>query len=122
MNERTVLDQRVTTLDGLIDAGGLLGPAGANLGAQLRSSWEAERRLLRRILAETAGNDVRATLELWQARTTAFLARAEEPNPGWLDRDGNRWDAEQVLGLLADTLERLDAWLAADEPLDDDED
>ena len=33
-------------LDGIaawLDAGGLLGPAGATLGQQLRSSWEEER-------------------------------------------------------------------------------
>lgn len=121
MNERTVLEQRVTTLDGLIDAGGLLGPAGAALGQQLRSSWEEERRLLRRILAETGGDDVRATLALWTARTEAFVAQSGDPNPGWQDRDGHRWDAQQVLSLLADTVERLDAWLAADEPYDDEE-
>lgn len=120
MDERKVLEQRVTTLDGLIDAGGLLGPAGTNLGAQLQASWEAERRLLRRILAETVGDDVRATLTLWEARTSAFAAQSDDPNPSWQDRDGNRWEASQVLLLLADTEERLDAWLAADEPLVDD--
>jgi hypothetical protein len=124
MNERTVLEQRITTLDDLVAAGGVLGPAGASLGQRLRSGWEVERRLLGRIVAETPGDDVRATLALWQARTEAFVAKSDAEAPGWTDKEGNHWDAREVLALLDDTVERLDAWLAADEPFTagDDED
>ncbi len=110
------------TLTSLLDASdNVLGPAGTSLSERLRGSWSAERRLLQRLLDETVGDDVRPTIALWQERTSAFLERSDEPQPGWTDRrSGDRWDAAEVLDLLADTLERLDSWLLADEPLSDD--
>jgi hypothetical protein len=122
MDERTVLEQRVTTLTSLLDGtGNFLGPAGTTLGARLRDTWTTERRLLQRILVESTGRDVRTTLALWRDRTTAFIDRSTDTRPAWTDRDGTRWDAVEVVELLDQTVERLDSWLNADDPLEDDE-
>lgn len=120
MNERRVLQQRADTLRSLLEASdNVLGPAGASLSARLRENWVAELRLVRRLLEETLDDNVRSTIALWQERTAAFLDRAADPSPGWTDRSGAHWDAVQVLSLLEDTVERLDSWLLADEPLGD---
>ena len=117
--ERAVLVQRVSTLKSLLEGDVIIGAAGAALGQRLRGSWVAEQRLLQRILAETLGDDVRATLGLWQARTEAFVARSGVEAPGWTDGEGVRWEAVTVLAILADTVERLDTWLLADTQPDD---
>jgi hypothetical protein len=122
MNERHVLEQRLITLNSLLDGSGhLLGPSGAAMGERLRSAWQAERQLLQRLLAETAGDNVRATIGLWRDRTAAFVQRSAAADAAWTDRSGQRWEATQVLALLDDTSERLDSWAAAAEPLADEE-
>jgi hypothetical protein len=122
MNDRMILEQRLATLDSLLDSTGhLLGPAGAALGERLRTSWEAERLLLRRLLVETPADDVRATIAVWRARTAAYLERAQDENAAWTDHSGQRWQAAGVLAVLDETTERLDTWMTAAEPLTDDE-
>ena len=121
MDERQILGQRLATLDALLEgSGGLSGSGASALGERLRSGWAAERRLIQRLLDESAGGDLRATMALWQERTAGFLARASDPEPAWTDGAGQRWEARAVLGLLADIAERLDSWQLADEPLEDD--
>lgn len=112
MDEKTVLDHRLATLNGLLDApGGPLGSNAGELGARLRADWLAEQRLLSRLLAETSGDDVRATIESWRRRTEAFVARSNDPSPHWTDKEGITWDAHQVLALLEGAQERIDRWL-----------
>jgi hypothetical protein len=112
LNERTVLEHRVATLDGLLDApGGPLGPNAGDLGEQLRSDWETERQLLRRLLSDTPGDDVGETIATWRSRTVSFVARSKEDSPAWTDRSGITWDARHVLSLLDETQGRLDRWL-----------
>lgn len=117
MNERTVLEHRVATLDGLLEApGGPLGPNAGDLGEQLRADWETERQLLRRLLTDTPGDDVAETIATWRSRTVSFLARAEDDSPSWTDRAGITWDARHVLSLLDETQGRLDRWLGEGNP------
>lgn len=117
MNEREIVEQRIVTLSGLLETpGGPLGPAAGSLGRDLAASWDAERRLLERILRETKGGDVMATIAQWQERTAAFVERATDPTPSWSDRDGNTWDAREVVRILSDIQQRIDIWLAAEPP------
>jgi hypothetical protein len=112
LDEKTVLDHRLTTLNGLLDApGGPLGSNAGDLGARLRADWLAEQRLLSRLLAETSGDDVRATIQSWRRRTEAFVARSSDPSPHWTDKEGITWNARQVLTLLDDAQERIDRWM-----------
>lgn len=121
MDERKILEQRVATLNGLLETtGGSLGPAGGALGTTLRGKWEAERRLLRRVLAETPGQDVRATLDLWGERTAAFMEKSGD-SASWHDREGIEWHAAAVLDILVDIEERLNSWREAEQPLPVDE-
>ncbi len=115
MNAREVVEQRIVTLKGLLDTpGGPLGPAAGSLGRDLAASWEAERRLLQRILHESRAGDVHATIAQWRERTAGFLERASEPAPSWSDRDGNTWDAREVIRILDDVRQRIDIWLAGE--------
>jgi hypothetical protein len=114
LNERTVLEHRIATLDGLLDApGGPLGPNAGDLGEQLRSDWETERMLLRRLLEETPGGDVGKTIATWRSRTVSFVARSSDDShsPAWTDRSGVTWDARHVLSLLDETQGRIDRWM-----------
>jgi hypothetical protein len=122
MDEKRILEQRIVTLTGLLDTpGGPLGPTAGALGQRLRQSWDAERRLLCRLLSDTRDGDLRATMGLWFERTSAFLRQSADDPATWTDRDGHQWDAAQVLELLADVQERLDSWQQADEAFPDDE-
>jgi hypothetical protein len=121
MDERQILSQRLATLDALLDgSGGLSGAGGAQIAERLSAGWAAERRLIQRLLAEAGTGDVRATIQLWRERTQGFLAKSQDPDPGWTDASGQRWDARGVLMLLDDVEERLDSWQLADLPLEDD--
>lgn len=117
MNERAILEQRVITLNGLLDTpGGPLGNKAGILGRQFGQRWTAERQLLRRILDETPADatdaDTRATLTLWRDRTAAFVRSSDSDQPTWTDRNGLVWDAHVVLSLLDDIQERIEAWKA----------
>lgn len=115
MDARDVVAQRVTTLDGLLaDPSGPFAGGGGPLAERLAEGWRAERRLLRRILDESRGADVRATIGLWTERTGAFLERSAEGDASWQDRDGHVWDAADVLRILEDLTRRIDTWLAED--------
>ena len=112
MDARDVVAQRITTLDGLLAApGGPFGGRGGAVAEQLTAAWRAERRLLARILDESRGGDVRATIDLWNERTRAFLERSAADDAHWRDREGHEWHAEDVLRLLGDLERRIDAWL-----------
>ncbi len=112
MDQREVVRQRILTLDGLLaDPNGPFGTSGGALAKRLADGWNTERRLLGRILAETKGDDVRATLGRWQERTAAFAEKSEADEPSWNDKEGTVWRAEEVLRLLDDFARRLDAWI-----------
>lgn len=117
MNQKDIVQQRIRTLSGLIDApNGPFGASGGEVAARLVDSWAAERRLLQRLSDETKGDDVLATIQLWQDRTTAFLAKAGPDEGAWRDRDGNRWVATDVLRILGDLRARIETWRAEAAP------
>ena len=116
----------MTTLTSLLDAPGApLGASSSPLGAQFNARWGQERRLIERILDETAqGVAVNHTLRLWHRRTEAFLQSSTAEQPVWKDRHGQVWPADVVLELLADLEDRLSSWgpdgpIKASEPLED---
>lgn len=111
MNERSILEQRVVTLSGLLETpGGPLGGSGGDIAAELTNRWSTEKRLLERVLSEATGNQIRPTVDAWRKRTEDFVARSGDDWPSWSDREGNTWEARLVLELLCDAQERLDAW------------
>jgi len=119
VNQRTVLEHRIGTLEGLLAApGGPLGPNAGPLGDRLRGDWLAELRLLQRLLAETPGDDVRPTIGQWRDRTRAFAARGATAGASWSDKQGNEWSADTVLRLLDETEDRVDRWLRTTSPAD----
>ena len=86
MEQREVVRQRILTLDGLLaDPNGPFGQAAGPLADKLAGGWRSERRLLRRIIDETKGDDVHGTLERWYERTAAFADGSEDEEPSWRD-------------------------------------
>ncbi len=113
-NARQALEQRVAVLASL-GAGALKGSS--PLGSSLQAGWERERTLIQRLLDDTAEQArVLATLDRWEERTTAFQARQGRPDARWTDRQGQDWQADQVLALLADLRDRLSSWREKDGP------
>lgn len=112
MTERDVLQQRVSTLQSLLESpGGPFGSKAAPLASKLAGRWRAELMLIARILEDCPeGQDLQRTLDLWQARTSAFMSTSDADRPGWSDRQGRAWDAIEVLEILADIHDRLRAW------------
>jgi hypothetical protein len=112
MHARQVLDQRRSTLAGLLATPhGPLGPNAGQLGERLRGTWELELRLVERLLAETPGDDVLATIAAWRSRTEAFVARSAPSRTAWTDRSGVVWNGPDVLAVLADLDDRVRRWL-----------
>jgi len=107
MTDREFLQTRLKTLQSLTGAAAVLKGGGTSgLQSKLHAAWETEQRLLTRILAEPG--DLVHTIGAWQTRTEAFLAK----NPGrdgWSDAQGHAWNAAQVLALLGDLQQRLEA-------------
>ena len=107
MTDREFLQARLKTLHSLTETAAVLKGGGASgLQSKLHAAWEAEQRLLTRILAEPG--DLVQTISAWQTRTQAFMAK----NPGregWTDAQGHAWNASQVLALLGDFQQRLEA-------------
>lgn len=121
MNERAILEQRIVTLRGLLDTpGGPLGGSGGRIAVRLHHQWSTEQHLLERILAEAPGDEVSPTLDVWARRTAEFINRAPDERPAWTDRQGQEWDAEQVLELVLDIQERLSSWSLPDDFTDGD--
>lgn len=116
MQQRDVVAQRILTLSGLL-AGpdGPFGASGGAIGRRLVEGWAAERRLLQRLLDETKGDDVLATVAIWHDRTAAFLAKAGAEEGAWRDRDGHVWVAADVLRMLDDLVNRIGAWRSVSE-------
>jgi hypothetical protein len=111
VNEKEILGHRITTLDSLLGAPALLsGATGGTLNAQLTERWQAERRLLERLMADTASGSVRDTVALWRSRTHRFLESSKDQIPGWTDHHGTTWNARLVWELLDEISERLDRW------------
>jgi len=117
VRQKNILSQRIMTLTGLTAGpNGPFGAAGGEVAQRLVDGWAAERRLLQRLLDETKGDDVLATVAMWHDRTTAFLAKAGEGEGSWRDRDGHLWVGSDVLRVLEDVRQRIDAWQAEAEP------
>jgi len=119
MNERAILEQRVVTLSGLLGTpDGPLGLKAGALGTQFTARWDAERRLIQRILEESppgaSDGDLETTLNLWRERTGAFIRGASAERPAWTDKQGKLWDAHEVMAILDDIRERIEAWQGAD--------
>lgn len=111
MRQKNILSQRIMTLTGLTAGpNGPFGAAGGDVAQRLVNGWAAERRLLQRLLDETKGDDVLATVAMWHDRTTAFLAKAGEGEGSWRDRDGHVWVGSDVLRVLEDVRQRIDTW------------
>ncbi len=111
MRQKNILSQRIMTLTGLTAGpNGPFGAAGGDVAQRLVDGWAAERRLLQRLLDETKGDDVLATVAMWHDRTTAFLAKAGEGEGSWRDRDGHVWVGSDVLRVLEDVRQRIDTW------------
>lgn len=111
-NARQVLEQRAAVLASL---GSNAFQGSAPLTHNLQQAWHRERHLIERVLDETGEQDpVLATLDRWEARTTAFQAKAGRTDAGWTDRQGMAWQADQVLALIADLRDRLSSWREKD--------
>lgn len=109
-NAREALASRAQTLGTLTAAGAIRG-GGPELTGSLHAGWLAERRLIERILAETASEQsVFATLDRWEERTRVFQQKSGTDDAAWSDKQGERWRADQVLGLILDLRDRLSAW------------
>lgn len=123
MDSRKILEQRVQTLNALKRGGisrGLGKTQGPDaLGSTLRSQWETEHNLLRRVLGE-AGDPSDRLLE-WRERTQGFLDKYPE-RTGWTDREGLDWDAQSVLDAIDKLLEEIENWEMEEEEFDDYED
>ena len=113
MTDREFLQARLKTLQSLTGTSAVLKGSGVSgLQNKLHAAWELEQRLLARILAEPG--DLAQTISAWQTRTQAFIAK----NPGRegrSDAQGHAWNASQVLALLTDVQQRLDALKQPDE-------
>lgn len=110
-NAREALAGRSQVLSTLTAAGAIRGGA-AELTGSLQAGWQAERRLIDRILADTpADQSVFGTLDRWEERTRAFRQKAGRPDAGWTDKQGEPWRADQVLSLIEDLRDRLSAWV-----------
>lgn len=91
---------------------------GAALQSRLVQAWDTERRLIQRLLVETLDGNIRQTLDAWEGRTQSFLQKSSERR-AWTDRQGQSWNADLVLQIIADLHERLDSWESTDEAEDD---
>lgn len=113
MTDREFLQTRLKTLQSLTGAVAVLkGGDASGLQSKLHAAWELEHRLLARILAEPG--DLAQTIGAWQTRTQTFVAKYPD-REGWTDAQGHAWNASQVLALLTDVQQRLDALKQPDE-------
>lgn len=88
--------------------------------ARMLQAWDTERRLIQRLLAETPEGNIRPLLDAWEQRTLHFLGKSPDRRT-WADRQGQTWDGDLVLQVIADLRERLDAWESGDEAEDDED-
>ncbi|MFZ1267845.1 MAG: hypothetical protein WAU95_15385 [Anaerolineae bacterium] len=113
MTDREFLQARLKTLQSLTGTSAVLKGSGVSgLQNKLHAAWELEQRLLARILTEPG--DLAQTISAWQTRTQAFVAKYPD-REGWTDAQGHAWNASQVLALLTDVQQRLDALKQPDE-------
>lgn len=112
LSARDVLEQRSSTLTSLLETpGGPFGASSGALGQRLSERWRSELRLIARILDETPqGGSVIGTLDIWHARTEAFIANSDADEPAWTDRQGLGWRAAEVIEVLNDLRDRLASW------------
>ncbi len=112
MDSRKMLEEHVQTLNALLRGGinrgmGNRASGDDDLQLSLRGQWEAQRNLLRRVLGEPG--DPSERLLAWRERTQGFMDRYPE-RPGWTDRDGQAWDAQQVLDAIDKLMEQIEVW------------
>ena len=109
---RKMLEQHLVTINALLRGGISRGAGGAvsandKVGSSLKSQWETQRNLLKRVLSE-AGDPVDTIME-WRERTDGFRDKFPERD-GWTDRDGIEWRVEDVLDAIDKLLEQVEAW------------
>ena len=116
MDARGVLEHRLKTLEGLLSGPTpLSGGSESGLADQLTGRWQAERRLLNRVLEEASHTPVDQVVGRWATRTERFLEAADTEDPGWTDAHGQYWDATVTFDLLLETQERLERWSGSPE-------
>ncbi|MCZ7573077.1 MAG: hypothetical protein M5U01_31375 [Ardenticatenaceae bacterium] len=118
MNTRELLKQRLATLDALTRGGSLRRGSSQSddVAAQLTSQWNAEKRLIKRVLSEPA--DPAETLSHWRERTENFRDKFPE-REGWTDQQGNDWNAALVLQAIDNLFEHIENWSSEVETFDD---
>lgn len=120
MESRKLFEQHLQTLSALMRGGisrgfGTPGVGDDALRATLQTQWETQRTLLRRVLGEPS--DPVEQLITWRERTESFLDKYPERS-GWTDREGQEWEAQQVLEAIDRLLEQHEAWLEEAENFD----
>lgn len=121
VDSRKLFEQHLQTLNAL-GAGGISrgfgtpSAHGDTLQSNLRTQWEAQRTLLRRVLTEEG--DPVDNLLLWRERTEGFIDKYPE-RTGWTDREGQSWEAHQVLEAIDRLLEQHEAWQEEADTFDD---
>lgn len=119
MDSRRLLEQHVQTLNALLRGGISRGvgqdAAMDDLQSSLQTQWTTQRNLLKRVLGE-AGDPAERLLE-WQDRTHAFLDKYPE-RTGWTDREGQSWEAQEVLDAIDKLLEEIENWQMEEEDFD----
>ncbi len=113
MDSRKLLEQHIHTLTALL-RGGISRGMGRrtaeetdDLQSTLSAQWETQRNLLRRVLSEP-GDPTERLLE-WRDRTEGFLDKYPE-RAGWTDREGQEWNAHQVLDAIDKLMEQIENW------------
>ena len=124
MDSRKLFEQHLQTLGALGRGGisrgfGTPSAGGDTLQNSLKVQWETQRTLLRRVLNEPG--DPVDNLHLWRERTEGFIDKFPE-REGWMDREGQPWDAQQVLDAIDRLLEQHEAWQEEAESFDEYED
>lgn len=107
---RKLLENHFHVISGLlrggIKRGGSAAGSSDRVGASLNSQWEAQRNVLKRVLAEPG--DPVDTLIDWRERTEGFRDKYPE-REGWTDREGTDWVVEDVLNAIDKLLEEIEA-------------
>lgn len=120
MDSRKLLEQHVQTLSALMRGGISRGFGGGGGGDDLQSSlkeqWETQRNLLRRVLSEP-GDPEERLLE-WRDRTEGFLDKYPERS-GWTDREGQEWNAQQVIEAIDRLMEQIEVWQMEEEDFEE---
>lgn len=120
MDSREILTKHFQTVGALSQGGVINLGFGTNrkqneLQRTLQNKWDTERNLLRRVLNEAGDPEER--LHQWRTRTGNFMSKYPT-RPGWTDRTGQQWDAQEVLNAIEKLLAELENARTEDEDYD----